>query len=110
MPESERPKRPGGTLTTEQQGLARERERPNPFAKLLAGETPPYAPEVFDQVHLKLVDMRDDFPWEEWYGSRLRREDKDDVVMVAEGFRAVAYDHLSGYNQADAPIESSCYR
>jgi hypothetical protein len=51
-------------------------------------------------VHLKLVDMRDDFPGEDWYGSRLRRGDKDDVVMVAEGFRAVAYDHLSGYNQA----------
>ena len=51
-------------------------------------------------MHLKLVDMRDDFPREDWYGSQLSREDKDDVVMVAEGFRAVAYDHLSGYNQA----------
>jgi hypothetical protein len=84
----------------EEHGITRQPEDRNPFAELLAGKQPPYAPEVFDQVHLKLVDMLDDYPWQDWYGSRLRREDKDDVFMVAEGFRAVAYDHLSGYNQA----------
>jgi hypothetical protein len=84
----------------EEHGVTREEEGRNPFAELLAGETPPYSPEVFDKVHLKLVDMVDDYPGQNWYGSQLSRENKDNVVMVAAGFRAVAYDHLSGYNQA----------
>jgi hypothetical protein len=84
----------------EERGLARQPEGRNPFAELLAGKQPPYSPEVFDKVHLKVVDMLDDYPSRNWFGSQLRPEDKDDVFMVAEGFRAVAYDHLSGYNQA----------
>jgi hypothetical protein len=67
----------------EPHGVAKEPHGRNPFAELLVGETPPYSPEVFDKVHLKLVDMVDDFPWQDWYGSRLHREDKDDVLMVA---------------------------
>jgi hypothetical protein len=84
----------------EERSVTKQPEGRNPFAELLAGETPPYSPEVFDRVHLKLVDMIDDYPSQDWYGSELSGEDKDDVLMVAEGFRAVAYDHVSGDNQA----------
>ena len=104
--EGERPRDELEPYRTAQQAHAQERsvakepQGRNPFAELLAGETPPYSPEVFDRVHLKLVDMIDDYPSQDWYGSQLHREDKDDVVMVAEGFRTVAYDHVSGENQA----------
>jgi hypothetical protein len=45
----------------EPHGVAKEPHDRNPFAELLAGETPPYSPEVFDKVHRKLVDMVDDY-------------------------------------------------
>jgi len=92
----------------EQHDVAGEPQGRNPFVELLVGETPPYSPEVFDKVDLKLVDMRDDFPSQNWYGwSGLRREDRDDVIMVAEGFRAVAYNHFSP--AVKAHIKDRCY-
>jgi hypothetical protein len=100
MAEGELPERPGGSLTTEQHGLRKEGERPNPFAKFLVGETPPYSRNVYDKVHMKLLNMMDDYPSEEWYWTQLGREDKDDMKMMVEGFEAVAYDHLSGWKKA----------
>jgi hypothetical protein len=61
MPEGELPERPGGALTTEQHGLARERERRNPFAAEIREEKPPYSYEVFDRVGDKLGNMMDDY-------------------------------------------------
>lgn len=100
MPEGEGPERPGGTLTTEQHGLRKERERPNPFAAEIKGEKPPYSHEVFDRVGNKLENMRDDYPWKNWVYSELHEDDKADVRMVSQGFHTVAYDRLGGTGKA----------
>jgi hypothetical protein len=94
MSEGELPERPGGALTTEQHGLARERERRNPFTAEMRGEKPPYSYEVFDRVYNKLAGMMDDYPWKNWVYTELHEDDRADVRMVFRGFHTVAYDRL----------------
>jgi hypothetical protein len=84
---------------------ALERRRRNPFADCLAGETPPYIPEIFDRVYDKLARMFDDYPKDDdpthdWHWRQLGREDKDDMQMVLWGFNTVAFDHLGGGRKA----------
>jgi hypothetical protein len=107
MSEGELPERPRGTLTTEQRGLSKERERGNSFAAEIAGEKPPYSHNVFDRVYKKLANAMDDYPSQDWYWSQLDDEAKDDTVMVTEGFLAIAYDHVGG--ALKARLQDMCY-
>jgi hypothetical protein len=100
MPEGELPERARGELTTEQHGVRKDRERPNPFAAEIAGEKPPYSYEVFDRVRNKLANMMDDYPWKNWVYTELHEDDKADVRMVFQGFQTVAYDHLGSAYKA----------
>jgi hypothetical protein len=96
MPEGELPERPGGALTTQEQGLARERERRNPFAAEIRGEKAPYSYEVFNRVWRKLANMQDDYPSQNWFYSELHKGEQADVKMIFRGFWTAAYDRIGG--------------
>jgi hypothetical protein len=70
------------------------------LADCLAGEKPPYSHAVFARVYDKLNAMMDDSPGQDWYWTRLGREDKDDMQMVFYGFSTVAYDRLGAGRKA----------
>jgi hypothetical protein len=79
---------------------ALEQRRRNPFADCLAGEKPPYSYKVFTRVYDKLNALMGDYPQQDWYWTRLDREDKDDMNMVFYGFSTVAYDRLGAGRKA----------